>query len=80
MAGWHHRLYAHELSELWKLVIHRMAWRTAIYGVAKSWTRLSNWTELNRTYLKRFRFLKAQPSLFLNNAQLILCTAGMKNN
>ena len=37
-------------------------------------------TELNRTYLKRFRFLKAQPSLFLNNAQLILCTAGMKNN
>ena len=25
----------------------REAWRAAIRGVAKSWTRLSNWTELN---------------------------------
>ena len=26
------------LSELWELVIDREAWRTAIHGVAKSWT------------------------------------------
>ena len=25
----------------------REAWRAAIYGVAKSWTQLSDWTELN---------------------------------
>ena len=25
----------------------REAWRAAIHGVAKSWTRLSDWTELN---------------------------------
>ena len=35
------------LSELRELVMEREAWRAAIHGVAKSWTRLSNWTELN---------------------------------
>jgi len=30
------------LSELWELVIDRKAWRAAIHGVAKSWTRLSD--------------------------------------
>jgi len=35
------------LSELRELVMDKEAWRATIYGVTKSWTRLSNWTELN---------------------------------
>ena len=35
------------LSELWALVMGREAWRAAIHGVAKSWTQLSDLTELN---------------------------------
>ena len=35
------------LGELRELVMNREAWRAAIHEVAKSWTRLSDWTELN---------------------------------
>jgi len=34
------------LSELQELVMDREAWRAVIHGVAKSRTRLSDWTEL----------------------------------
>ena len=37
------------LSDLQELVMYREAWRVAIHGVAKSQTRLSDWTELNWT-------------------------------
>ena len=35
------------LSELQELVMDREAWHVAIHGVAKSRTRLIDWTELN---------------------------------
>ena len=38
------------LSELRELVMDREAWGAAIHGVTKSWTRLSDCTELNVTF------------------------------
>ena len=38
------------LSELWEMVMDREAWRAAIHVLAKSWTRLSDWTELGASH------------------------------
>ena len=39
------------LSELREMVMDREAWCAAIHGIAKSQTRLSDWTELNKNYI-----------------------------
>ena len=38
------------LSKLHELVMDREAWRAIVHGVAKCWTRLSDWTELMQRY------------------------------
>ena len=39
------------LSKLQELVLDRDAWRAAVHEVAKSQTRLSDWTELYLNYI-----------------------------
>ena len=42
MAGWHHRLNGHVLSELQQSVMDREVWHAVVHGLAKSQTRLSD--------------------------------------
>ena len=46
MVEWHHWLVNMSLSKLQESVIYRKTWHAAVLGVAKSWTQLSDWTEL----------------------------------
>ena len=67
------------LSELQELVMDREAWHAVIHGVAKSRTRLSDWTELNYlllyTQLKKvynkFYIIKFSPLCYVLTKNLI---------
>ena len=59
------------LSNCQELVMDREAWRAAVHGVTKSWTQLSDWTELIKTdsvistvQIRMFSLLTILPSLF----------------
>ena len=45
MVGWHHWLDGHGFEQALEVVMDREAWRAAVHGVAKSRTRLSDWTD-----------------------------------
>ena len=50
--GWHHWLNGMGFSAFWEFVMDTEAWGAAVLGVTKKWTRLSDWTKLNRNGLE----------------------------
>ena len=47
IVGWHHWLRGHGFGWTPGVVMDGKTWHAAVHGVAESWTRPSNWTELN---------------------------------
>ena len=47
MVGWHYRLDGREFEQAVGVGVNREAWYTAVHGVTKSWTWLSDWTEMS---------------------------------
>ena len=47
MVGWHHRLNGHEFEQALEMAKDRETWCVAVHGVTKTWTQLSDCTELN---------------------------------
>ena len=57
------------LSKLREFVVDREAWHAAVYAVAENWTRLSDWTELNK-------HLYSTPSFSHNSSEISMGQVG----
>ena len=55
------------LGKLWEMVKDREAWHATVYGVTKSWTWLSDWTELMWASSNQTALLERTVELLLTN-------------
>ena len=67
------------LGRVRELVRDREGWRAVIHGVTKSWTRLSDWTELNWTDSLTLNILKNHGIVHLKWVNCMVCKLYLSN-
>ena len=72
MVGWHHRLDGHEFEQALGVGDGQGSLHAAIHRVTKSWTQLSNWTEMNNAVNKTSKLIGIYRTTHPNNCNIHL--------